>query len=847
MFKVKRLRESLLVKLIARILCIVSVIGCVLLGFCFWIGVSENLTDKTRYEVLKNVYENINVRYSIEAVNHLYSGNSRHKEYLRENYFKYGILNSDNLREIDFHKRNSYQETNMTDDELKALEPEQLYLCKIIKEAEGDLYDTERGYYSSDMDSDVSGDDSTVRLTYYYADRICYDLAKGILYYRAEGNYYPVQNVSLYYKAQDKQMVYHYGYDFTNKAYQLIDKNAVENIPWGEEAITESSVSEEVQDTDPLVAEILGEPGNFVNFADLNNTTFSYHNWGTILLDDIRNIRGDELTIIDSNNLEDTLFINEPGYYLNEDFTLVVEEEVSLESYWVASIVPNAVPVSTMNSRYSQEGWIIQFYFDMTDRNFGQRLGLSIFAMILSFGFLLYAAGHRRGVDGIVLTPFDKIPIDVFSIIILIVEITLAFLGLYSIRETILPRYAMACIELLGAFGVIMAAFALEYLLSICVRFKAGKWWQNSICYRIYNWCRSGFVYLLKNMTLIWKIIFIIGIISFVEFFALISFSRNTISVLWLIEKLIFCVVLCMLMVQLYALQKASQNMAQGNLSYKIDVDKMFWECRKHGENLNRISEGMARAVDERMKSERLKTELITNVSHDIKTPLTSIINYVDLLSKEELHNDKAVEYLEVLNRQSSKLKKLIEDLVEASKASSGNMSVDSQQLEANVFVTQTVGEFEEKLKAAGLELIVSKPEETVYIMADGRHVWRVIDNLMNNICKYAQPGSRVYVNLDATNIHVSITFRNISKFPLNISGEELMERFVRGDKSRNTEGHGLGLSIAQSLMKLNSGDMKIIVDGDLFKVILEFHRYLVEYNNATQHCKLEESEYTLT
>lgn len=338
----------------------------------------------------------------------------------------------------------------------------------------------------------------------------------------------------------------------------------------------------------------------------------------------------------------------------------------------------------------------------MTDRNFGQRLGLSIFAMILSFGFLLYAAGHRRGVDGIVRTPFDKIPIDVFSIIILIVEITLAFFGLYSIKDTILPRYAMACIGLLGAFGVIMAAFALEYLLSICVRFKAGKWWQNSICYRIYNWCRSGFVYLLKNMTLIWKIIFIVGIISFVEFFALISFSRNTISVLWLIEKLIFCVVLCMLMVQLYTLQKASQNMAQGNLSYKIDVDKMFWECRKHGENLNRISEGMARAVDERMKSERLKTELITNVSHDIKTPLTSIINYVDLLSKEELHNDKAVEYLEVLNRQSSKLKKLIEDLVEASKASSGNMSVDSQQLEANVFVTQTVGNLKKNSKRRG-------------------------------------------------------------------------------------------------------------------------------------------------
>jgi signal transduction histidine kinase len=272
---------------------------------------------------------------------------------------------------------------------------------------------------------------------------------------------------------------------------------------------------------------------------------------------------------------------------------------------------------------------------------------------------------------------------------------------------------------------------------------------------------------------------------------------------------------------------KASEKMADGDLSYKVDTSKMFFDFRKHGENLNKISEGMSKAVDERIKSEHFKTELITNVSHDIKTPLTSIINYVDLLGKEELNNEKATEYLEVLERQSSKLKKLIEDLVEASKASSGNLSVNNEKLEAGVFITQTVGEFEEKLSAAGLELIINKPEEPVYILADGRHLWRVMDNLMNNICKYAQPMSRVYVNLEAdTKVH--ITFRNISKYPLNLSGEELMERFVRGDKSRNTEGHGLGLSITQSLIKLMNGEMDITVDGDLFKVILTFNRQMI-------------------
>ena len=244
---------------------------------------------------------------------------------------------------------------------------------------------------------------------------------------------------------------------------------------------------------------------------------------------------------------------------------------------------------------------------------------------------------------------------------------------------------------------------------------------------------------------------------------------------------------------------------------------------KEQGEQINHISYGMTHAIEERLKSERCKTELITNVSHDIKTPLTSIINYVDLLEKEDLHNETAQEYLEVLDRQSGRLKKLIEDLIEASKASTGNLPVHLEKLEAGIFMTQTVGEFEEKTKAAGLDLVIEKPDTPVYIMADSRHFWRVIDNLMNNICKYAQNGTRVYINLEVKEAQVSITFRNTSKYPLNISSEELMERFVRGDESRNTEGSGLGLSIANSLMDLMGGTFRLYVDGDLFKVVLGF------------------------
>ena len=294
---------------------------------------------------------------------------------------------------------------------------------------------------------------------------------------------------------------------------------------------------------------------------------------------------------------------------------------------------------------------------------------------------------------------------------------------------------------------------------------------------------------------------------------------------LFLIEKAILFVVILVIAVWLQKLKEAGKHVAAGDLNYKINTDHMLFDFKEHGENLNSIGEGLSFAVEERMKSERFKTELITNVSHDIKTPLTSIINYVDLLQKGGVDEETKREYLEVLERQSARLKKLLEDLLEASKASTGNLTVTFETLEAGVFLVQTVGEFEAKTKAQRLELIIKKPEEPIYIQADGRHFWRVIDNLMNNVCKYAQPDTRVYINLEATEKEVCITFRNTSRYELNITSEELMERFVRGDSSRNTEGSGLGLSIAKSLMELMHGKFELIVDGDLFKVVLRFER----------------------
>lgn len=258
-------------------------------------------------------------------------------------------------------------------------------------------------------------------------------------------------------------------------------------------------------------------------------------------------------------------------------------------------------------------------------------------------------------------------------------------------------------------------------------------------------------------------------------------------------------------------------------LDHKISTDGMHADLKKHAEDLNHISDGMLKAVEEKMKSERFKTELITNVSHDIKTPLTSIINYVDLLKGEKLENEKAAEYIDVLDRQSQRLKKLTEDLVEASKAATGAVALDMHQCKVSILMMQVCGEYDEKLKEKKLEVVSQFKDEDSEIMADGRSMWRIFDNVMSNICKYSQPNTRVYQLIEKKDGKLTITYKNTSEYQLNISEEELMERFVRGDSSRHTEGSGLGLSIAKNLTALQGGNLRINIDGDLFKVIMEF------------------------
>lgn len=518
----------------------------------------------------------------------------------------------------------------------------------------------------------------------------------------------------------------------------------------------------------------------------------------------------------DISENEDTTYIIE-----NDDTTYIAEspelsEKPSTEVYWVIVEKPENVGLGISSDLFVQAN---------TVATVGYALRYAVYVImfvafllgIVFFVFLMNAAGHRRDTEEIATTWIDRMPFDVYlGFAFLVYEMLFLCLREASYYSDF-PSAMMFLVLLIVAGWV-----TLLNLLTFAVRVKCGGWWCNTVIWAVGNALWQAFKTIISNIGLLWKAILAIGLLSVIEFYVVSWDGIGRIATFWLIEKIIFVPLFLLAIVQMQKLKAGAEHMAEGDLEHPIDTDKMFWEFRWHGEALNDISTGISRAVDERMKSERFKTELITNVSHDIKTPLTSIINYVDLLEKEDLQNEKAEEYLEVLDRQSARLKRLIEDLMEASKASTGNLAVHLERLEAGISLVQIAGEFEEKLQAGELELMIAKPEEPVYIQADSRHFWRVVDNLMNNICKYAQASTRVYINLEQKETVAVLTLRNTSKYPLNISSEELLERFVRGDSSRNTEGSGLGLSIAQSLMELMGGTFALVVDGDLFKVVLE-------------------------
>ncbi len=428
--------------------------------------------------------------------------------------------------------------------------------------------------------------------------------------------------------------------------------------------------------------------------------------------------------------------------------------------------------------------------------------------------FLCCAAGHHPNTDTVMLNLVDRIPLEIFLAVLVGAEILLGVCLSNLLDGDI------------GIVGMLLAAipFGLWLLLTVARRFKTQTLFTNTLIARLIK----GIAWLFRQVakiSLYWQVGAVWVTLSLAELFVMIATDHDGYFPFWLIEKLILTPLIIWVVINMQTLRASGKELASGNVEHTVDTSHMLPVFREHGEHLNGIGDGLKLAVADSIKSERMRAELITNVSHDIKTPLTSIINYVDLLQKEGLDGEHAASYLEVIERQSARLKKLTEDLIEASKASSGAIKVELSTVDVNILLGQAVAEYDERLREAALTLMPRFDDAAGFIRADGRLLWRVFDNLLGNIRKYAKSDTRVYVTSETIGNHVSISFKNISAEPLDISPDELTERFVRGDRSRGTEGSGLGLSIAKSLTELQGGTFDIHIDGDLFKIVITFER----------------------
>ena len=514
-------------------------------------------------------------------------------------------------------------------------------------------------------------------------------------------------------------------------------------------------------------------------------------------------------------------------------------EEMTLELY----VAPNGLADDGL---YQLLGLIRPFRSDLF-----LILGTSLLVFAILAVYLCCAAGRKPKCAEVKAGGLNRLPLDLYLLIAVLSISGLAVIGVET-GNGLLRWQSDLLVFSAGAAG--MGYLACLIFVGFCFAFVAqiktpgGYWWRNSLCGRIAR-LGLGLLGWLKNCLFVTLIPGGIGLVkkawnkvtqlihgwmtmlplswqwlaAEAGFFLLLVIGLSVRSFLFTLLILALGVVIILFSSGYFGkLRESVRRMSQGDLDAKVDTSSMVGCFRDFGEDLNQLSGVAMEAARQQLKSERMKTELITNVSHDIKTPLTSIINYVDLLQKPHTPEEGAT-YLEVLDRQSQRLKKLIEDLMDMSKASTGNMTVEISVVDAVESVNQALGEFADKLEKAQLTPLLRCSQPSMMMKADGKLVWRVLSNLLTNAVKYAMPGTRLYVDLMQADGKVMVSLKNISREELNIDADELMERFVRGDGSRNTEGSGLGLNIAKSLMELQQGQLQLLVDGDLFKVTLIF------------------------
>lgn len=546
-----------------------------------------------------------------------------------------------------------------------------------------------------------------------------------------------------------------------------------------------------------------------------------------------------------------------PSFWVSDDTSIfyVIQEQPTKQDYTVVFHIANSGLGGTQADRL----WSLADAVWRHELEVSVALGVCLVLFAALAVYLCMAAGRKPGSEEIRPGGLNCIPLDIYLAAVVLGAIgyvLCAAEGLgYFIQQSMLT--------FLSIYGYGLYAWCLLFVgccFACAAQFKAPNfyWWRRSVtglCWRIAVWCwHFGWKCLGWAYKILWTVT--IGLVGWAwktikKFFSwLIGWVRKLYGLLplswqWLVGGLLvggctfpgllwdsslllfisFAIALAVVIysANVYAtLLEAAKRMRGGDLDIKVDEKLMIGGFKDMAQELNGLSDVVMVAAQKQMRSERMRTELITNVSHDIKTPLTSIINYVDLLQKPHSPED-AQTYLEVLSRQSNRMKRLIDDLIELSKASTGNITVNLTTMDAVETVNQALGEFTDKLEAAHLMPVFRAPKEPLYIHADGRLAWRAMSNLLSNAAKYAQPDTRLYVDMVAVDGKVCISFKNISRDSLNISADELMERFVRGEASRSQEGSGLGLNIAKSMMELQHGALELLVDGDLFKATLIF------------------------
>ncbi len=564
-------------------------------------------------------------------------------------------------------------------------------------------------------------------------------------------------------------------------------------------------------------------------------TTYEYKNFKYLIIDNKNSVAytnvehtmfTDSIEEIKERLAKNSIYWNYENGNVNTSIEKLKLEEIRYKSIYKS--IDDAKNFSVYTSLENELTYYDQYRTNKTVFDMAQilykpalyLLPLSIIAVLVLLIMNCFLIGLRNEKGEVILNAFDKTPLLVALIVLFILSmIGCGFLIALTSENLTLILSGTA----IGA--VIVYISFVFFLETIIKRIKSKTLFRNTITYRILRWIKSLITSMTRNANMTVKLILIFiafGILNIIGFGS--SINNEPIGFFILIAIWVYAFAkMHQWLVRYIEIKNAINEIYIGNTEVHLDEKRYKGSLNSMAIQVNDIAGGLSNAIQEKLKSERLKTELITNVSHDIKTPLTSIINYVDLLKKEKMPNEQAEEYLNILDNKSQRLKRLTEDLVEASKASSGNIKLNIEKLNVNELLKQVSGEFEDKFKLRNLEEVMSLPEKNVYINADSRYMYRILENMYSNISKYAMDNTRVYIDVIPNNNRITIQMKNISKEKLNISTEELMQRFVRGDSARNTEGSGLGLSIATSLTTLQGGTFNIYLDGDLYKVIIEF------------------------